>query len=259
MPPTDPQISLHYVLQVFQADLLYLFLASAITTVGLLAAAFSFLRRRFDPLLLWFVLFALFYGVRLWLSHQLLALPGQDTPSVDRTTAIITFLIPIPAFFFVRQLSLVTRVIRPLIWIITPFAILLTLTCLVIGPRPAFYQINNLVVTVALVLLVIALLRERLPYPDLDLVRRGLFVFTAAALYENIASFFGPVSNIETFSFIVLLICLGIVAGRRTSRRSSSSPPSRKSSRSPSASSSPSFLRRSPPPPASASPRATSP
>lgn len=216
MSPADQQVSLLRVLNQFHHDELYLFLAAAITTVGLLAAAFSLLRRRFDPLLLWFALFAVLYSTRLWLTHRLLALPGQNTAVIERVRASITFLIPIPAFIFIQHLGFITPVIRPLTLVIAPLAVLLTLITLVIGPRPELYNLNDAAVVVALLLLVAALLRRRQPSSDFDLIRRGLFVFTASALYENIAAFFFPVRDIETFSFVILLICLGIVAGRRT-------------------------------------------
>ena len=51
---------------------MYLCLGAAITTVGLIGGALWALRRRRDPLLLWFSLFALLYGVRLILGYQLL-------------------------------------------------------------------------------------------------------------------------------------------------------------------------------------------
>jgi sigma-B regulation protein RsbU (phosphoserine phosphatase) len=54
----DPQFTRSDVLRIFNHAQIYLFLGSAIITVGLLAASFSLLRRRFDALLLWFALFA---------------------------------------------------------------------------------------------------------------------------------------------------------------------------------------------------------
>jgi sigma-B regulation protein RsbU (phosphoserine phosphatase) len=55
----DPQFARSDVLRVFNHAKIYLFLGSAIITVGLPAASFSLLRRRFDALLLWFALFVL--------------------------------------------------------------------------------------------------------------------------------------------------------------------------------------------------------
>ena len=55
------------VLHAFYRDAPFLFLGSAFLTVGLVAAAFSAVRRRLDPLLIYFALFSGLYGVRLWL------------------------------------------------------------------------------------------------------------------------------------------------------------------------------------------------
>lgn len=70
--PPDPQIARSEVLRLFNHAQIYLLVGAAVTTVGLLAAAFSLLRRRLDPLLLWFAAFAILYGVRLDLNYQLL-------------------------------------------------------------------------------------------------------------------------------------------------------------------------------------------
>jgi hypothetical protein len=51
---------------------------------------------------------------------------------------------------------------------------------------------------------------------DLRLVRRGLLLFIACAAYHNVTMFVGRYDNIEPFSFVVLLVCLGAVAARRT-------------------------------------------
>lgn len=72
MVAPDPQLARSAVLRVFNHAQIYLFLGAAITTIGFLAACFSLLRRRFDPLLLWFALFAGLYGIRLWMNYQLL-------------------------------------------------------------------------------------------------------------------------------------------------------------------------------------------
>jgi hypothetical protein len=55
----DPQFARSEVLRVFNHAQIYLFLGSAIITAGLVAAAFSFLGRRFNALLLWFAVFAI--------------------------------------------------------------------------------------------------------------------------------------------------------------------------------------------------------
>jgi len=91
------------VLRVFNHAQIYLFLASAIITVGLLAASFSLLRRRFDALLLWFALFAILYGVRLEMNYQLLWTLGLRSIAFQRFVIAIVFLVPIPTLFYVSH------------------------------------------------------------------------------------------------------------------------------------------------------------
>ncbi len=214
MLPPDPQISVDHLLRTFHRDEIYLFLGAAITTIGLLAAAFSLLRRRLDPLLLWFALFAVLYGARMWMTNQLLGLP--DTSTFERLRVAVGFLIPIPAFFFLRTLDLLSRFARSVVYAITPVSVTLALATLILGPHRAFFIINNTLVTAVLLILSLTLSRLAVKSPDTTLIRRGLLAFILTALYENIAQFFGPAYNVEPFGLLLLLAALGTVAARRT-------------------------------------------
>jgi len=59
------------VLQAFRSDAPRLFLGAAFAAAGLLAGAFAAIRRKLDALLIYFCLFALLYGLRLWLQSGL--------------------------------------------------------------------------------------------------------------------------------------------------------------------------------------------
>src|SRR5258708_35683461 len=61
------QISARDVLNIFRGDAPYLFLGAAFVAVGLVSAAFAAIRRKRDSLLIYFALFAVFYGVRILL------------------------------------------------------------------------------------------------------------------------------------------------------------------------------------------------
>jgi sigma-B regulation protein RsbU (phosphoserine phosphatase) len=117
----DPQFARSDVLRVFNHAQVFLFLGSAIITVGLLAGFFSVLRRRLDPLLLWFALFAILYGLRLEMNYQLLWALGLRPVIFRRVVIAIGYLVPIPAFFFFRALNLIGRVGRFLCVTICPF------------------------------------------------------------------------------------------------------------------------------------------
>jgi sigma-B regulation protein RsbU (phosphoserine phosphatase) len=70
-------ISAGEVLSAFHRDAPYFFLGAAFVTVGLLAAALAALRRKPDALLIYFSLFAVFYGARLWINSDLLTMAVQ--------------------------------------------------------------------------------------------------------------------------------------------------------------------------------------
>jgi sigma-B regulation protein RsbU (phosphoserine phosphatase) len=210
----DPQFARSDVLRVFNHAQVFLFLGSAIITVGLLAGFFSVLRRRLDPLLLWFALFAILYGLRLEMNYQLLWALGLRPVIFRRVVIAIGYLVPIPAFFFFRALNLIGRVGRFLCVTIWPVLLCLALVTLYIGPNDLIRIINNSIVIAALIVLSIDLVRVGHGSRDIVLIRSGLFFFIVCALYDNVTGIFGHYYNIEPFSFTVLLAGLGIAAGR---------------------------------------------
>jgi hypothetical protein len=88
------------VLHAFYRDAPFLFLGSAFITVALVAAAFSAVRRRVDPLLIYFALFAGLYGLRLWLRASLVRVALRDLAIYQRVVPGIDYLILVPAFLF---------------------------------------------------------------------------------------------------------------------------------------------------------------
>ncbi len=216
MVAPDPQFHRSAILHLFNHAQLFLFLGDAIITIGLLAAAFALLRRRWDRPLLWFALFAVLYGLRLCLNYQLLWALQLRPPVLQRITVAIGFLIPIPAFFFFRDLDLFGGKGRNLCNIVWPVSLGLALAELVFGNQPLIRQANNLFVLAALLVVVILLVRTGSTSRDVTLIRRGLFFFVACAVYDNVTGLVGWYLNIEPFSFVVLLAALGIVVGRRT-------------------------------------------
>ncbi len=102
MAPADPQLSTSEVLRAFNQAQIYLFLRAAITTVGLLAAGFSVLRRRLDPLLLWFALFAILYGARMWMSNQMFDPLVALSPAFQRIRAVVGLPRPHPCLLLLE-------------------------------------------------------------------------------------------------------------------------------------------------------------
>ena len=220
MVSPDPQFARSAVLQAFNHDQIYLILGAVITTIGLIPAFFSLMRRRFEPLAFWFALFAVLYGVRLLMNHQLFWDLGLRPLLFHRILSFIGFLVPIPAFFFFRSLNLLGRSGYVLSLVIPPILGLIAVLTLVFGTRDLFGILNNAVVTVSLTLVVVALIRIDRGTPDITLIRRGTMVFIVCALYDNMSGLLHqydkiPYFNLEPFSFVVMLGSLGVVAGRR--------------------------------------------
>ena len=63
----DTQLTASQVIAIFHRDALYLFLGAGFMTFGLIAGIFAFWGRKFDAMLMWLALFAILYGLRLWL------------------------------------------------------------------------------------------------------------------------------------------------------------------------------------------------
>ena len=105
----DAQLTAHQVLQIFRTDTPYLFLGAAFTTFGLISVAFAFLGRKFDIMLLWLGLFAIFYGARVWIDLPLLALMVPPSAFFDNLRWAASYLVPIPAFFYFDAAGFLTR------------------------------------------------------------------------------------------------------------------------------------------------------
>lgn len=216
MVSPEPRPSVLEFLQVFDQTQLFLLAGAAITTVGLIAAGFSLLRRRLDHLLLWLAAFAVLYGVHMVIEYQPVWSLNVPAPVLGRIGLAIGFLVPIPAFFFFDSLGLLGKLGRFLRNATWPIASTLAVTSLALGYRKLIDDANSVFVIAALLVLIVALLRVRHGNSDVTIIRRGVLFFGACALYNNIVRNFPHYFNIEPFSFIVLLACLGVVAGRRT-------------------------------------------
>jgi sigma-B regulation protein RsbU (phosphoserine phosphatase) len=97
------------VLQAFRRDAPLLFLGAAIAAVGLVAALFSAIRRKFDPVLIYFALFAVLYGLRMWMVSNLMVLTMQGWWLYPRVSAAADFTVAIPAFLFFNAAGLLRR------------------------------------------------------------------------------------------------------------------------------------------------------
>lgn len=104
-----PEMTADQVLQAFHHDGPSLFFGAMIMAVGLVAVAFSAIRRKHDPILIYFAFFAGLYGLRMWVKTDLLSLTIHGSWFYPRLRSAIDFIVPIPAFFYFKAAGLLRR------------------------------------------------------------------------------------------------------------------------------------------------------
>src|SRR5690348_4803111 len=100
MPVTPPGLTADNVLWALKSDAFTTFLGVAITTTGLVAAAFAALRRKRAALLLYFAAFAILYGTRMCIQTRTAEYIFYGSRAFFRIRSAINFVVPIPAFLF---------------------------------------------------------------------------------------------------------------------------------------------------------------
>lgn len=218
MNANDAQLSANQVLAIFNGDALYLLFGAVFITFGLIAAIFAFWGRKVDAMLVWLALFAILYGLRLWLQLEFAGLLLPHTVFVGRLRVAVNYLVPIPAFFYLASAGFIGRQGRKVSVLLSAMFGLLFVGCMVIGPRNVFDLINNVVVIGSLIVLVIQSMRMEAT-KDFVIVRIGLLVFVAFALVDNITGALRHSSHKEPWGFAVFLAALGYVAARRKVQR----------------------------------------
>src|SRR3984885_14695632 len=212
-----PELTSDQVLQAFHYDAPYLFLGAAFVTVGVIAAACSIIRRKNDLVLIYFAIFAVLYGARLWVQASLLGLVIHGSTFYLRLFVGINFVVPIPAFMVFDAAGLLHRRGKVLGYVMEIILGAIALMTFAFGPLPIYQTINTTVVIVAL----LAVVAQSLGSGDRDLVivRRGLLTFVAFALFDNIVGAFRRYPRIEPYGFVAFLGALGYVAARQTLER----------------------------------------
>ncbi len=215
----DIQLTASEVLRAFHHDEPYLFLGAAFSTVAWIAAGFCILRRRWDALLVWMAIFAHLYGQRLWLDSFLLRMSIPDTLFLAKLRLATDFLIPIPGFIFFQVAGFIPKRGKPFTAVLCSLFGILVVATFVAGPLPVFHKVNDVLVIIALPLILFQSLRVAKADRDFVVLRRGLLVFVALAMWDNTLGDHWDLPSIEPYGFAILLGCLGYVAARRTVER----------------------------------------
>jgi phosphoserine phosphatase RsbU/P len=215
-----PELTADQVLRAFRHDVPSLLFGAMIMGVGVVAAAISEIRRKHDPILIYFALFAGLYGQRMWLRTDLLSLSMQGSWFFPRIAYALDFIVPLPAFLFLKAAGLVRRQAKIAGYVLGIVLGSLALATLALGPRTIFYQTANVLIIVAVIIVVARSVRQKADNQDLVVIRRGGFIFIAFILWENIRSVLGlRLPNIEPIGFVAFLVALGYVAARQTVER----------------------------------------
>jgi phosphoserine phosphatase RsbU/P len=208
------------VLQAFRHDAPNLFLGAVIVAVGLVAGALSVIRRKFDAVLIYLALFAILYGLRMWIRSGLMQLSMQGWWFYPRLVSAVDFTVPIPAFFFFKAAGLLRRQAKIAGWVMGLVLGFLALATLALGARAIFFQIANVLVIAGVIVVIVRSARQTADSQDMVVIRRGGLIFVVFILWENVRSFLGlNFRNIEVIGFMVFLGALGYVAARQTLQR----------------------------------------
>jgi len=219
-------MSAEEVLHAFQRDAPYLFLGGAFTAVGILSAAFAGLRRKRDSLLIYFALFAILYGLRLWIWSSLFAMLVEGSIFHERLRGAVNYVILVPAFLFFISLGLARRFERAVGYTMVGFGCVLAALTFVLGDSALNERIHSIAVIGASVFFLVRFMAggpRRTSAPeaaDFALIRWGLLVFVAFVVWQNVAEFLSISSPLlEPFGFAAFLSALGYVAARSALRR----------------------------------------
>jgi sigma-B regulation protein RsbU (phosphoserine phosphatase) len=217
MVPINAQLTAGRVLKAFYSDAPYLFLGTAFIAAGIVSSAVCVIRRRFDPLLVWLGLFASVYGLRLWLQSNMLGFSLETNVFTARLRWAVDFLVPIPAFYFLRVAGFLGRAGKMITTGSLVVFLCLFACALAFGPLRLFYDINGAIVTGALLIVVVLSLGRKVKGDrNFAVVRVGVLCFVALSLWDNIVGNHFRYAHIEPGGFAILLACLGYVAARRT-------------------------------------------
>src|SRR5580704_19094852 len=133
------------VLRVFRHDAPSLLFGALIMAVGLVSAAFSEIRRKHDPVLIYLALLAGVYGLRMWMQSGIF-LMMQSWSFYPRVSSAIDFVVPIPAFLFLDAAGFLHRRTRNVLHGVGIVLALLALATLAVGRQSIFYQINAVLI-----------------------------------------------------------------------------------------------------------------
>ena len=203
-----------------RADLPFIAIASVVLVAGIISIVLSQLRSR-DRLLLWLGVFALLYGLRLFIQNDLVRTAiGADGQTFNLCRLLLTYIIPIPYALFSRELlgSGWRRSLSIWVWVQIVFAPTAIAAAVLWHLSRWTDSVNGwLVIAGTLSTLLHTFLRHR-PETVISGLRWPLLIFGVLVLLTNRGVKPAGV-DIEPFGFLVLLSGLAYAAARRAITR----------------------------------------
>jgi sigma-B regulation protein RsbU (phosphoserine phosphatase) len=206
-------------LQALRNDAAYLFLSSLLIAFGTLAAALCVVLRRFNRLLLWLALFTFLDGVRLCLNTTAAALLIGPSASLSKILAVLSYFVPIPAFFFFQASGFLSRRFIQFSYGMIALLISLAVGTLFFGPLHLFYLIDSVAMSAALIALIFYFLRWPDAASTVLAIRFGLVTYATLVLCAYVGGLLGRTLRLEPVGFLILLASLGYVTAKTTFRR----------------------------------------
>ncbi len=201
------------------SDGLYLILGVSFITVGIISAALSLLRGRINTLLIWLSIFAIADGLRLWVQSRTLMFLFGSVYFFDHLRSAFPYLVPIPALLYLHDGGFVKKSRAKVTYFLILFLVCMAIAALLSGPQTILYDINCIVMGIAIVLFIFKGPSQEADVPDLRIVRRGLSMYLILLLLAYVGGLFGFSLRLEPYGFAILLGCLGYVAATRTLKR----------------------------------------
>ena len=199
-----------------RTDLPFFAMAALVLFAGISAIVLSRLRSR-DPLLLWFGVFASLYGIRLFLSNQLLQFAsGADIRPFTHAADVITYCIPIPYMvFFLKLLGPGWKdSIAVWLWVQVAFAPAAIALQFLGGQTGAARISNNVLVLIATVIAFSNLMGKAQSLA----VKVAVAFFLSFVVVANLGFRIGA-RDLEPVGFFILLCALAFISARSAVKR----------------------------------------
>jgi phosphoserine phosphatase RsbU/P len=193
-------------------------IACAVAVISL--AVFAFRKVNRDRTLLWFGIFAIFYGIRMLLGVDVVRTGFHVSEKVGTSlTLLITYGIQLPALMFALNLidAIGTKVAKVMFVIAGVLAVVGCLSVFLRIGMDTMSQINNFLVVFFFLPTYVWSYWRSSRTVDMRYMRVAFSLFLASVVYDNLSGF-GIVKTLglEPFGFLIQLTAMGVVTAQKS-------------------------------------------